>query len=110
VGNISVSGNTTSVYWKANKTDGRAVLKTSTTNYIGGVMVNAYTVGGSSINVSGGPSSTTLLRQVSGKAATGGSTSAAYRVVYQGDMKLVKTGANASPADINVPAVENTAW
>ncbi len=111
VGNISVSGNTTTVYWKANATDGRDILKTSTAYNIGGVMVNAYTASGSSINVSGGPTSATLLRQVSGIATTGaGSNSAAYRVVYQGDMKLVKTGASASPADINVPSVENTAW
>ena len=98
-GKISVTGNTTSIYWDLalNK---RPRLSTSTSYFIAGLMVNPFNASGTAIGVAGGPSKDTIIRNVSGTATTGSSGNAAWQYVYQGSFKMTKNTTSAAPEAI----------
>lgn len=103
-GRISVIGNTTSIYWDLSNSK-RPVLSTSTSYKVAGLMVNPFNASGTNIGQAGGPSASTLIRNVSGTAATGSSSvNAAWQYVYQGSFKMTKNTSSVSAEGISAAA------
>ena len=87
---VSVKDDETTIYWDF--ADGkRPTLTTSTSYRIAGLMVNPFNASGTGIGVSGGPSASTLVRNISSVAKTGDNTkNAAWQYVYQGSIRMTK--------------------
>lgn len=87
---LSVSGDKTTIYWDF--ADGnRPTLETSNAYKIAGLMVNPFNASGTNIGGTGGPSATTMIRNISNVAKTGASSNnAAWQYVYQGSIRMTK--------------------